>query len=126
MSPEFLPASLPKAPTPDELAALRAVRQNPRDQALIELMAGCGLRVSEACGRTLRHLHLDTDVPLLRFHGKRGRERVVPLNLHTQQVLRAWLERRSPRVSACGSAPPARPGLPGWRSPQEPGGRRAN
>ena len=53
LSSPFSCRRLPKALTPDELSALRAVPKNLRDRALIEVMAGCGLRVSEACDLTL-------------------------------------------------------------------------
>ena len=85
---------LPKAPTVAELDALRATPKNPRDQALIEVMAGCGLRVSEACDLTLDGIHWSTDKPYLRFTGKRNKERVVPMNLHVQDTLRHWLDQR--------------------------------
>ena len=45
---------LPKTLSRDELDALLAVPKNRRDQAYLEAMAGCGLRVSEIC-----HLKLD-------------------------------------------------------------------
>ena len=85
---------LPKALTPDELDALRAVPKNPRDQALIEVMAGCGLRVSEALNLTLDALHWTTDKPALRFTGKRRKERIVPMNFEVQDAMRTWLDAR--------------------------------
>lgn len=87
--------TLPKALTRDELGALRCVPKNVRDQALIETMAGCGLRVSEACALTLDQVHWTTETPYLRFRGKRGRERIVPMNLHVQDALRTWLDKRA-------------------------------
>jgi hypothetical protein len=57
-------------------------------------MAGCGLRVSEACDLTLDGIHWSTDKPYLRFTGKRNKERVVPMNLHVQDTLRHWLDQR--------------------------------
>lgn len=95
MSLQLAPVRLPKMLRPDELDRLRAVPKNLRDQALIEVMAGCGLRVSEACSLTLDAVHWSSDTPWLRFIGKRGRERVVPLNLQAQDALRTWLEARS-------------------------------
>lgn len=47
-----------------------------RDQAVITLLYGCGLRISEALGLT------GTDIPLpevLRIMGKGGKERIVPV-----------------------------------------------
>ncbi|NKB72496.1 MAG: tyrosine-type recombinase/integrase [Candidatus Latescibacteria bacterium] len=91
------PVRLPKALTPPELDALRAVPKNQRDQALIEILAGCGLRVSEACNLRIDQIHWTTETPALRFTGKRGRERVVPLNLQAQDALRLWLDQRAHR-----------------------------
>ena len=85
---------LPKALCVDELTALRSVPMNRRDRALITVMSGCGLRVSEACDLTLDDVHWSDDTPALRFTGKRGRERVVPMNLEVQDAVRSWLEAR--------------------------------
>jgi hypothetical protein len=85
---------LPKALSSDELDALQSVRMNPRDRALITTMSRCGLRVSEACGLTVENIHWTSETPSLRFTGKRDRERVVPMNLEVQDVLRTWLEAR--------------------------------
>ena len=85
---------LPKALTLDELGALRAVPKNSRDQALLETMAGCGLRVSEACNLKLDEVHWSSDTPSLRFFGKRNKERVVPMNHQVQDALRSWLDIR--------------------------------
>ena len=85
---------LPKALAQDELEALQSVRMNPRDRALIAVLSRCGLRVSEACSLTVDNIHWSTGTPSLRFTGKRGKERVVPMNLEVQDVLREWLESR--------------------------------
>ena len=85
---------LPKAIAAHELDALRAVPKNPRDRALISVMAGCGLRVSEACGLTLDNVCWSGETPSLRFTGKGDKERVVPMNLEVQDALRTWLEER--------------------------------
>jgi hypothetical protein len=90
---------LPKALTRDELSALRCVPKNPRDQALIETLAGCGLRVSEACDLRLDQVHWSGEAPSLRFVGKGNKERIVPLNLEVQDALRTWLEVRGPAPS---------------------------
>ena len=85
---------LPKALAQDELEALKSVRMNPRDRALITVLARCGLRVSEACALTVDNIYWSTATPSLRFTGKRGKERVVPMNQEVQDVLREWLESR--------------------------------
>ena len=85
---------LPKALAQHELEALKSVRMNPRDRALIAVFSMCGLRVSEACSLTVDNIHWSTDTPSLRFADKRGKERVVPMNPEVQDVLREWLESR--------------------------------
>ena len=86
------PSSSSQAPTPAELAALRRVPKHPRDQALIEVLAGCGLRVHEVCALQLKHLHWTGEAPYLQLAGKQPRQ--LPLNLQTQDALRTWLEQR--------------------------------
>lgn len=60
-----------------------------RDTAVLTLLYGCGLRVSEALGLTGR------DAPLraaLRIHGKGGRERLVPVLPVAQQAVATYLQ----------------------------------
>jgi len=85
------------------LEALRGVPKNARDQALIEVMVGCGLRVSEACNLTLDHILWSHDPPALCVLD--GRRRVVPMPLNVQETLRAWLEERGTkgRPYVCGN-----------------------
>lgn len=83
-----------KALAQHELEALKSVRMNSRDRALIAVLSMCGLRVSEACSLTVDNIHWSTDTPSLRFADKRGKERVVPMNSEVQDVLREWLESR--------------------------------
>ncbi|MCY3868664.1 MAG: tyrosine-type recombinase/integrase [Gemmatimonadetes bacterium] len=93
--PRAVPSQkLPKALAQHELEALKSVRMNSRDRALIAVLSMCGLRVSEACSLTVDNIHWSTDTPSLRFADKRGKERVVPMNSEVQDVLREWLESR--------------------------------
>jgi len=57
-------------------------------------MAGCGLRVSEACDLTFDQVHWSSDHPFLRFPGKGQKVREVTMNLQVQDALRTWLEER--------------------------------
>ncbi len=59
-----------------------------RDAAVITLLYGCGLRISEALGLTGRALPLRDS---LRIHGKGGRERVVPLLPVARDAVAAYL-----------------------------------
>ena len=92
--------NLPKTLTIDELDALLAVPKNTRDQAYLEAMAGCGLRVSEICHLKLDQVHWSSDTPSLRFTGKGSKERIVPMNLAVQDALRTWLDVRGSNHSA--------------------------
>ena len=72
---------LPKFLTTDQVAELVAQVEEIRDRAIIALMFGSGLRVSEVVGIQLNDLTLDSDRPqLLVTHAKGGRERIVPLS----------------------------------------------
>lgn len=66
---------------------LRAAR---RDMALLDLLYGLGLRVSEAI--TLPQDALLFEDGLARIQGKGGKQRLVPLGTMTRATLRAWLE----------------------------------
>jgi integrase/recombinase XerD len=70
----------------------RAVRL--RDAALLELLYGTGIRVSEACGIGFGDLDLDAGV--LRVLGKRSRERVVPLVRPVRMSLALYLDEGRP------------------------------
>jgi site-specific recombinase XerD len=67
-----------------------------RDRALIELLYGCGLRASEACG--LRMADVDADEGTVRVTGKGGKERVVPLGGAAADALGRYLRAGRPRL----------------------------
>lgn len=60
-----------------------------RDVAMLELLYGSGLRVSECCNLELRDVRFDP--PVLVVRGKGDKERVVPLGEYAQLALRRWL-----------------------------------
>ncbi|RMH01316.1 MAG: tyrosine recombinase XerD [Planctomycetota bacterium] len=66
-----------------------------RDRALLALLYGGGLRVSEACGLRLGDLSLrlggDDGPGILRIRGKGGKERLVPFGGRGRERLEAWL-----------------------------------
>lgn len=91
--------TLPKVLSVDQvLQLLRAVappkdpRLAARDLALIELIYGAGLRVSEAVGLRLRDLDLDQQ--LARVKGKGAKVRLSPFGGPAVAALRAWLRAR--------------------------------
>jgi integrase/recombinase XerD len=65
-----------------------------RDQALVELLYGAGLRVTEAM--TLDKAGIDLDNRLVRVIGKGDKERVVPIGRRAVTALRRYLSRGRP------------------------------
>jgi len=63
-----------------------------RDRALLEVLYGSGLRVSEAAGLDLGSV--DTAAGLIRVRGKGDKERIVPLGAPAREALVAYLEAR--------------------------------
>lgn len=89
-----VPQGLPKALTEDEVGALLGVVVGEdatarRDRAILELLYGTGMRISELVGLSLSDLALDSDV--VRVLGKGSKERVVPLGRYSRRALADWL-----------------------------------
>lgn len=66
--------------------------QGVRDRAILEVLYGCGLRVSEACGLLISHVYLQEG--FVRVVGKGNKERLVPLGEMAADAFAAWLEVR--------------------------------
>ncbi len=91
---------LPQVLTTDELGALldAADRSGPdepawrrrRDDAVLELIYGCGLRVSELCALDLDSL--DTHRRLVTVWGKGGKQRRLPVGEPAAAASIAWLD----------------------------------
>ncbi len=65
-----------------------------RDRALVELLYGSGLRISETVG--LEKGGVDLEERTVRVLGKGGRERVVPVGRQAVEALRRYLARGRP------------------------------
>jgi site-specific recombinase XerD len=65
-----------------------------RNRALLELMYGAGLRVSEAVSLDVQNLDLHSR--LVRVMGKGKKERVVPFGPPAAEAIRSWLTLRPP------------------------------
>jgi integrase/recombinase XerC len=66
-----------------------------RDRAVLELLYGSGLRVSELCGLDLDDLVLAPGREEARVLGKGDKERTVPIGARASEALRAWIDRRT-------------------------------
>jgi integrase/recombinase XerD len=89
-----VPKGLPKPLTEVEVTALieSVVGDDPlarRDRAILEVLYGTGLRISELVGLSLSDLDLDGS--LLRAWGKGSKERVVPFGRLANEALAAYL-----------------------------------
>lgn len=67
-----------------------------RDHAMLEVLYGCGLRVSELCGLNMASLNLDEE--LIRVTGKGSKERFVPIFGTAIDALRLYLHDARPAL----------------------------
>jgi integrase/recombinase XerD len=92
---------LPRALSPSETerlidAATGTTPRTLRDRALVELLYGAGLRVSEAVG--LEKTAVDLDERIVRVFGKGGKERIVPLGRPAAEAARRYLALGRPHL----------------------------
>jgi len=105
------PRRLPKAIGVDEVSRLldaAAVDDTPRalrDRALLEVLYGCGARISEAIGLDVDDSDIEHGAVLLR--GKGGKERLVPIGSYARAAVDAYLVRGRPALAAAGKGTPA-------------------
>ena len=117
VQPPTPPRPLPKALSVAEVERLlqaASVGDTPaslRDRALLEVLYGCGARVSEAIGLDLDDLELgragDGSGGVVRLFGKGSKERIVPMGRYARDALDAWIVRGRPGMAAAGSGTPA-------------------
>jgi integrase/recombinase XerD len=93
--------SLPRTLSPVEVeqlveAAAGTTPRALRDHALVELLYGAGLRVSEAVG--LERTAVDLEGRIVHCTGKGGKERIVPIGRQAAAALRRYLARGRPHL----------------------------
>lgn len=97
------PDILPEVPSEEEMKILLDGGDFPtpfpeRDRLLLELMYGCGLRVSEATHIRLEDLRPEQDAIVINGkggpYGKNAKFRLVPLNPKSREALMAYLTKR--------------------------------
>jgi site-specific recombinase XerD len=90
-----VPAGLPKAISEAKVDALMESISGDRpvdlrDRVILEVLYGCGVRISELVGLGLGDV--DLDGRLLRVFGKGSKERIVPLGRPAVRALAAWFD----------------------------------
>jgi site-specific recombinase XerD len=93
--------TLPRVLSPGETerlieAATGSTPRHLRDRALVELLYGAGLRVSEAVG--LEKGAIDLDARVVRVLGKGAKERLVPLGRPAAEAARRYLALGRPHL----------------------------
>ncbi|HVR19938.1 MAG TPA: tyrosine recombinase XerC [Polyangiaceae bacterium] len=90
--PKFLSADQAADVVEAPLAAAGAEAERLRDAAMLEMLYGSGLRVSELVGLEIEHLALEREE--VRVLGKGKKERIVPIGSKARAALGTYLERR--------------------------------
>lgn len=71
-----------------------------RNKAMLELLYGCGLRVTELCELKISNIY--TDVEFIKIIGKGNKERLVPIGTSALKHLTIYLNERRKIVAANG------------------------
>jgi site-specific recombinase XerD len=78
---------------PEEVAPETPLWRRRRDDAVLELLYGSGLRVGELCGLDIDGIDMRRGV--VTVWGKGGKERRVPMTKASLDAIRTWLKSRS-------------------------------
>lgn len=68
-----------------------------RNKAILEVLYGCGLRVSELVGLKISNLHLQ--VEFVKIEGKGNKERLIPIGHQAIKYLKIYLEQSRPHIA---------------------------
>src|ERR1700688_1112956 len=91
--PRILPRTLSPSDIENLIAAIDAHdARGLRDRAMLEMVYGCGLRVSELVGLQLNQVNPAAGVVVV--FGKGSKERMVPMGGAAIRALKAYLDRR--------------------------------
>jgi integrase/recombinase XerD len=90
-----VPRGLPKALSEEEITELLDAVVGPvavarRDRAVLEVLYGTGMRISELVGLSLADVDLQSS--MIRAFGKGRKERLVPVGRFASEALAAWFE----------------------------------
>lgn len=86
-----LPEVLSKEEIDKLIAAIDLSKpEGERNRAIIEVLYGCGLRVSELIGLKISNLHFD--MGFVKVEGKGNKERLVPIGSYAQKYIEIYLK----------------------------------
>lgn len=102
------PASLPDVLSIDQVARMldalpTSTPRELRDAAMLEVLYGCGLRVSELVGLDVGAVYFDEGC--LRVRGKGSKERLVPFSGMAAKRMRRYVDEGRPALSMAGARP---------------------
>lgn len=87
-----IPRKLPKVMTISEIESILREDLRKIEQLIVELLYGCGLRVSELV--SLKTNSIDLSANYLKCSGKGSKERLVPLGSKAKEALKKYFEQR--------------------------------
>ena len=87
-----LPQKLPKVMTIEEIETILKQNLTPEQKVIVELLYGCGLRVSELVNLNLNDI--DINAKYLQCMGKGSKERIVPIGKKAIKAIKNFLPYR--------------------------------
>ena len=87
-----LPKKLPKVLTVSDLNAILTSDLNPVELLIVELLYGCGLRVSELANLKLSNIYIKSKY--IQCYGKGSKERIVPFGSKAKDALKKYFKLR--------------------------------
>lgn len=90
---------LPVVLSVEEVRAILKAASNERDRAILEVLYGCGLRVSEVCSLKISEVYLKD--MFVKVMGKGSKERLVPMAPSTASAIIDYLSVRPESDAGC-------------------------
>lgn len=90
---------LPVVLSVEEVRAILKAAPNERDRAILEVLYGCGLRVSEVCSLKISEVYLKD--MFVKVMGKGSKERLVPMAPSTASAIKNYLSVRPESDAGC-------------------------
>lgn len=90
---------LPVVLSIEEVRAILKAAPNERDRAILEVLYGCGLRVSEVCSLKISEVYLKD--MFVKVMGKGSKERLVPMAPSTASAIMDYLSVRPESDAGC-------------------------